>query len=175
MGLDELVLTIYGDPVLRRASEKVTEFGSELQPLVDRMFEVMYEEEGVGLAAPQVGVSKQIMVLDVALNEEESHVGVLINPEILETRGSQRAMEGCLSIPGLREEVTRHEWVRVRGVDIDGEPVEFECDQLLARAVQHEVDHLNGVLYIDRLNPIRRKLLAKKLKRIVEEHGLPQS
>jgi peptide deformylase len=145
MSLDELVLTIYGDPVLRRVSENVTEFGSELKPLIDRMFEVMYEEEGVGLAAPQVGVSKQIMVLDVAINEEENHVGVLINPEILETGGTQKATEGCLSIPGLREEVTRHDWLRVRGVDMD------------------------------RLNPIRRKLLTKRLKQIAVERGLAQT
>jgi peptide deformylase len=136
------------------------------------MFDVMYEEEGVGLAAPQVGVSQRILVLDVPLDEEDRrHVGVLINPEILEVRGTQKGQEGCLSIPGLREDVTRHQWLRVRGVDAEGRPVELEAKDLLARAVQHEVDHLNGVLYIDRVTAIRRKLLAKRLKDMAEEHA----
>jgi peptide deformylase len=172
MSLEELVLTIYGDPVLRRRSADVTEFGPGMQPLLDRMYEVMYEEEGVGLAAPQVGVNQRIMVLDVEISEDERHTGELLNPEILETRGTQKGPEGCLSIPGLREEVTRHDWLRVRGVNRDGEPVEFEAEGLLSRAVQHEVDHLDGILFIDRLNPIRRKLLTRKLKQIAEERGL---
>lgn len=172
MNIEELVLSIYGDPVLRRRSEEVTEFGPALQPLLDRMYEVMYEEEGVGLAAVQVGVNQRIMVLDVAVSEDERHYGELINPEIVETRGTQKGSEGCLSIPGLREDVTRDDWLRVRGVNRDGEPVEFEAEGLLSRAVQHEVDHLNGILFIDRLNPIRRKLLTRKLKQIAEERGL---
>jgi peptide deformylase len=168
---EELELTIYGDPVLRERAEPVTEFGA-LAPLIERMFEVMYEEGGVGLAAPQVGVGQRIMVLDVPMGEDdENHVGVLINPEIIETEGSQTGLEGCLSIPGLQEEVTRHDRLRVRGVGANGEPVEFECTQLLSRAIQHEVDHLNGVLFIDRLSPVRRKLLAKKLKKIAEERS----
>jgi peptide deformylase len=171
MRIEELVLTIYGDPALRRRSEEVTEFGPELQPLLDRMYEVMYEEEGVGLAAPQVGVNQRIMIMDVAISEEERHTGELINPEILETRGTQKGSEGCLSIPGLREDVTRDDWLRVRGVNRDGEPVEFEAEGLLSRAVQHEVDHLNGILFIDRLNPIRRKLLVRKLKQIAEDRS----
>jgi len=170
MSLEELNLTVYGHPALRTRSEEVTEFGPALQPLIDRMFEVMYEEEGVGLAAPQVGVNRRICVLDVPLNEEDHHVGVLVNPEILETRGNQRGPEGCLSVPGLREEVTRHDWLRVRGQDQDGNPVEFEATALLSRAVQHEVDHLDGILFVDRLNPVRRKLLARRLKQIAEEH-----
>jgi len=172
MSLKELVLTIYGDPVLRRRSGKVTEFGPALQPLLDRMYEVMYEEEGVGLAAPQVGVSHRVMILDVEISPDERHVGELINPEILETRGTQKGSEGCLSIPGLREEVTRDDWLRIRGVNRDGKPVEFEAEGLLSRAVQHEVDHLDGILFIDRLNPIRRKLLSRRLKQIAEERGL---
>jgi peptide deformylase len=169
MSPEELHLTIYGNPVLRERSETVTEFGSVLRPLIERMFEVMYEEGGVGLAAPQVGVGQRIMVLDVPLDDENNHVGVLINPEIVEFNGTQTGPEGCLSIPGLQEEVTRHEFLRVRGVDADGRPVEFTCNELLSRAIQHEVDHLNGVLFVDRLSPVRRKLLAKKLKKIAEE------
>ena len=170
MSIEELVLTIYGNPALHRRSEEVEDIGHELEPLIDRMFEVMYEEEGVGLAAPQVGVNKRIMVLDVPVEDEPNHRGVLVNPEILETKGEQTNPEGCLSIPGLREEVTRHDWLRVRGVNDKGEPVEFECRGLLSRAVQHEVDHLDGILFIDRLSPIRRRLLRKELKKIREEY-----
>jgi peptide deformylase len=95
----------------------------------------------------------------------------MINPKILETHGTQDGSEGCLSIPGLREDVTRHAWLRVRGLDAQGKEVEFECDDLLARAVQHEVDHLDGVLYVDRLSPLKRKLLTRKLKEIASENA----
>jgi peptide deformylase len=111
------------------------------------------------------------MILDVPLDEETNHAGVLINPEIVEFKGTQTGPEGCLSIPGLQEEVTRHDWLRVRGVDPDGNAVEFACTDLLSRAVQHEVDHLNGVLFVDRLSPVRRKLLTKRLKKIAEERA----
>ena len=171
MSLGELVLTIYGDPVLRRRSTEVTEFGPALQPLLDRMYEVMYEEEGVGLAAVQVGVNQRIMVLDVGISEDERHAGELINPEILETRGTQKGSEGCLSIPGLREEVSRDDWLRVRGVNRDGEPVEFEAEGLLSRAVQHEVDHLNGVLFIDHLPRWRRGMMSWRLSRLRRSAG----
>ena len=171
MRVEELGLTIYGNPVLRRRAQEVgpSELGPDLDRLVKRMFEVMYEEEGVGLAAPQIGVSKRIFVMDVPVEGQENMIGVMINPEILETRDTQIGSEGCLSIPGLREEVTRHGWLRVRGLDAEGKQVEFECDDLLARCVQHEVDHLDGVLYIDRLSPLKRKLLARKLKEIASE------
>jgi peptide deformylase len=171
MNLHDLDLTIYGNPVLRRRAEEVTVFDAELEALSKRMFEIMYEEEGVGLAGPQAGVSRRIAVLDVPFDDGGSYVGVLVNPEILEHRGEQKESEGCLSIPGLREEVVRHHWLRVRALDLKGRPFEFECTDLLSRAVQHEVDHLNGVLYIDRLSPVRRRLLAKKLKKISEEQG----
>jgi len=168
MQVDELGLTIYGNPVLRKRAAEValSELGPDLDRLVKRMFEVMYEEEGVGLAAPQIGISKRIFVMDVPVEGQENRIGVMINPEILETKGTQSGSEGCLSIPGLREDVTRHEWLRVRGLDAKGKTVEFECNDLLARAVQHEVDHLDGVLYVDRLSPIKRKLLSRKLKEI---------
>jgi peptide deformylase len=171
MKVQDLTLTVYGNPVLRRRADEVEEFGPELDALVKRMFEVMYEEEGVGLAAPQIGVSRRVMVLDVPVDEENRHVGVVINPEILETKGSQKGQEGCLSVPGLREDVTRKRWLRVRGVDQKGAPVEFEAEDLLARAVQHEVDHLNGILYVDRVSPLRRKLLGKRLKEMAEKHA----
>jgi peptide deformylase len=173
MRVEELELTIYGNPVLRRQADEValSELGPDLDRLVKRMFEVMYEEEGVGLAAPQIGVSKRIFVIDVPVEGQENRVGVMINPKILETHGTQDGSEGCLSIPGLREDVTRHAWLRVRGLDARGKEVEFECDDLLARAVQHEVDHLDGVLYVDRLSPLKRKLLTRKLKEIASENA----
>ena len=173
MRVEELGLTIYGNPVLRRRADEValSELGPSLDRLVKRMFEVMYEEEGVGLAAPQIGVSKRIFVMDVPVEGQDNRVGVMINPEILETRGTQDGSEGCLSIPGLREDVTRYAWLRVRGLDAKGKAVEFECDDLLARAVQHEVDHLDGILYVDRLSPLKRKLLSRKLKEIASESG----
>jgi peptide deformylase len=171
MNLDELSLTIYGNPVLRQKAETITEFGPDLEELAQRMFEVMYEEEGVGLAAPQVGLSRRIAVLDVPVDEENSYVGVIVNPEIVASEGTQKAQEGCLSIPGLREDVTRHEWVRIQAQDLKGETFTVEGTELLARAFQHEIDHLNGILYIDRVTSIRRTLMGKKLKRIAADQG----
>jgi len=174
MSNDELFLRIYGDPVLRRRSEEISEFGPHLDSLAERMFEVMYEEEGVGLAAPQVGVSRRMMVLDVLADEETPGFrGALINPEVREREGTQKGIEGCLSIPGLREEVVRHDRMVVEGTDTAGKPVRIECRGLLSRAIQHEIDHLDGVLFIDHLSPVRRRLLAKKLKKIAAERHEP--
>lgn len=169
--LKELYLRIYGDPVLREKSKPVTEFGEALAPTIQRMFEVMYEEEGVGLAAPQVGVNVRMMVLDVPMDEGDSFRKVLINPEIQETEGTQKGEEGCLSFPGLRETITRHARIKVRALDERGETLEFEADDLLSRAIQHEIDHLDGVLFIDRMSPVRRTLLGKRLKKIMAEQG----
>jgi peptide deformylase len=171
MNLDHLALTILGNPVLRQKAEAITDFGDDLENLARRMFEVMYEEEGVGLAGPQVGVSKRIAVLDVPVDENQSYVGVIVNPEIVASGGTQKAEEGCLSIPGLREDVLRKQWVRVRAQDLKGETFTVEGTDLLARAFQHEIDHLNGVLYIDRISAIRRRLMEKKLKNIAAESG----
>jgi len=167
---DELFLRIYGDPVLRARSREVDRFGDDLERMAGRMFEVMYEEEGVGLAAPQVGVSRRVMVLDVPEDEGEApYRGVIVNPVMTEHEGTQRASEGCLSIPGLREDVTRHARLVVEGKDARGNPLRLTCRGLLARAVQHEIDHLDGILFIDHLSPVRRRLLAKRLKKIAAE------
>lgn len=168
MNLEELYLRVYGDPVLREKTEEVTAFGDELKAIVERMFEVMYEEEGVGLAAPQVGSHKRMMVLDVP-QEEGDFRGALVNPEILEEEGEQRGEEGCLSFPGIREDILRAERIRVRARDVDGRELDFEATGLLSRAIQHELDHLDGILFIDRMSPIRRRLLAKKLKKIASD------
>lgn len=169
--LNELYLRIYGDPVLREKSAPVDEFGEVWDATVERMFEVMYQEEGVGLAAPQVGVNRRLMVLDVPMDEGEHFRGVLVNPEILETEGTQKGEEGCLSFPGLRETIVRHDRIRVRAKNEKGEDLEFEARGLLSRAVQHEIDHLDGILFIDRLTPVRRTLLGKRLKKIMAERG----
>ncbi len=166
MNLNELALQIYGADVLRRRAEEITEFTPDLADLSERMFEVMYEEEGVGLAGPQVGVGRRIAVLDVPMEEGSGFRGTIINPVILAHDGVQKGTEGCLSIPGLREEVARHQWVQVQALNLKGEPFEFECEDLLARAVQHEIDHLDGILFVDRLSPVRRRLLTKRLKKI---------
>ena len=135
------------------------------------MFEVMYEEGGVGLAAPQVGVNVRMLVLDVPMDEEEPFHRVLINPEVIRTEGTQKGEEGCLSFPGLRESIVRDADITVRAQDENGDVFEFEADDLLSRAVQHEIDHLNGILFIDRLSPVRRALLGKRLKKIMAERG----
>jgi len=171
MSLEELHLRFYGDPVLRSRAEEITEFTPDLKELAERMFQVMYEEEGVGLAGPQIGVGRRIAVFDVPLEDGGNFTGTLINPRILEFKGNQKGTEGCLSVPGFREDVTRHDWLRVEAVDLDGEPVSFECTELLSRAVQHEIDHLNGVLFVDRVSPVRRSLLAKKLKKLAAEQA----
>ncbi len=137
-----------GDEILRKKSKPVKEMTPRLSTLVDDMLETMYDQEGVGLAAPQVGVLRRIVVIDVSESREEPMV--FINPEILETEGEQTGMEGCLSVPGKHAQVTRAAHVKVRALNRDMEPFELEADELLARCIQHEFDHLEGVLYVDR-------------------------
>jgi peptide deformylase len=132
------------------------------------MFETMYAEEGVGLAAPQVGITDRVIVVDPHLEEQEPFA--LINPEILQaSKETDKAEEGCLSIPGLRDLVERSTSITVRGLTPEGEPRELAAEGLLARIVQHEVDHLNGVLFIDRVSPLKRKLLLAKWQKIKPE------
>ena len=138
-----------GDPVLRKECRPLKEMNGRTRQLIEDMFETMYEAEGVGLAAPQVGILKQVVVLDVGL--EEPAPMVLINPEILETNGECTDYEGCLSVPGYQGRVSRAESVRVRALDENMKEFELEADGLLARCIQHETDHLHGVLYIDKV------------------------
>ncbi len=139
-----------GDPILRKQCKTVKEMTDRTRILIEDMFETMYEAEGVGLAAPQVGILKKIFVVDVGLEEPDPHV--FINPEILETDGEQTGSEGCLSVPGYQGEVTRAEHVKVRAFDENMEEFELEADGLFARCIQHENDHLYGTLYIDKVN-----------------------
>jgi peptide deformylase len=157
----KLDVRILGDPVLRKKADEVPEITPELRRLIDDMFETMYAEEGVGLAAPQVGISQRVIVVDP--HEEGTRGFALINPVVREV-GKQldRGEEGCLSIPGLKDIVERPLNVVVEGLTPEGENKRIEAEGLLARILQHEIDHIDGILFIDRLSPLKRKLLLKK-------------
>ena len=155
----------YGAPPLATASERIEDFDQNWQALVDDMVATMYAAPGVGLAAPQIGVGVQLMVIDITVGEEEGKLIVMANPEIVDSRGSQSEEEGCLSVPGFSGVTRRPAWVRVRGQRLDGSFYEMEGDGLLARAFAHEVDHLNGRLFLDRLGVLKRDLIVRKLHR----------
>ena len=157
-------IKILGDPVLREPAEKVEKLDDEVRALVEDMLETMYHAEGIGLAAPQIGISRRIIVVDLR-NADEDDVGSLslINPRVMEWgKKKEKAPEGCLSIPGMEEVVERPDTVTVEGMDPEGNPVSLQISGLLSRAVQHEIDHLDGVLFIDRLSPLKRRLALKK-------------
>lgn len=157
----------YGDPVLEQPSKPVTNFCSpELRGLVADMFETMYAAKGVGLAAPQIGVSQQLSVIDISVGEREEDKIVIINPEIIIKEGSQTGEEGCLSIPGFREPVTRANKVRVRAQNEKGETIELDGEELLARAFQHEIDHLHGILFISHLSTLKRDMIRRKIRKL---------
>ncbi|NOT32598.1 MAG: peptide deformylase [Candidatus Eisenbacteria bacterium] len=170
-------IRIYGDPVLRERARPVTEFDDALRELVADLYETMVAYNGVGLAAPQVGIPHRLLVIDLPLDDETRARFALINPELSERSGSEGGEEGCLSIPGVYDEVKRATRMRVKGLDEHGRPLDFEASGYLARAIQHEVDHLDGVLFIDRLSPLRRQFLRGKLeglKRGEMPDGYPQ-
>jgi peptide deformylase len=164
----------YPDPRLRQPGKKVEAMTDELRHLVDDMAETMYAAPGVGLAATQIGEAWQIFVVDCAPEGEPSDFKVFVNPEILSTEGTRVFEEGCLSFPTAREEVERADRVRVRAQDRDGRWFELEADGLLATAIQHEYDHLQGILMIDHLGPLKKRLLHRKmLKRNEGEAVVP--
>jgi len=157
----------YGEPMLEQAAEPVTKFDTpELNELITDMWETMYASKGVGLAAPQIGVSKRISVIDISVGEDESKKVVIINPEISSKEGNQTGEEGCLSIPGFREPLTRANKVTVRAQNEKGEVIELTGEELLARAFQHEIDHLNGVLFIAHLSALKRDIIRRKIKKL---------
>jgi peptide deformylase len=158
----------FGDPVLEKAAEPVTVFDSELKKLVEDMFESMYEAHGVGLAAPQIGISKRLAVIDVSFKEDPDAKLVLANPEIIHAEGKHRQPEGCLSIPEFREPVTRAKKVTVRAQNLDGEWYEQTGEDILARAFLHETDHLNGKLYISHISALKRDLIKRKIRKMVK-------
>lgn len=164
-------IRLLGDAVLRRPAVAIEDWNEELKTLIEDMLETMYVANGIGLAAPQVGVSLRVVVVDVGEADEEG-VGpvVLVNPRVIESsRETAKAPEGCLSIPGLEEVVERPDTVKVEGTDPDGNPVSMEISGLLSRAVQHEVDHLDGILFIDRVTPLKRRMLLKKWQKSQKE------
>jgi peptide deformylase len=157
----------YGDPVLETPAEPWTEFDSEeLHQLVADMFETMYAHKGIGLAAPQIAISRRLTVIDISAGEDPSQRIVLLNPEVIHTEGVQIGEEGCLSIPGFRENVKRAMKVRVRAQDVKGNVFEIDGEELLARAMQHEIDHLNGILFLSHLSALKRDLIKRKIRKL---------
>jgi peptide deformylase len=153
------------DPVLRRPAEEITDINGELQRLINDMAETMYAAPGIGLAAPQVGVLQRLIVLDVAYRDGDKDLRVILNPCITAREGEVTQEEGCLSVPDFAAEVRRHSRVTVKGVDREGKPVEISGEGLLAVVLQHEIDHLDGVLFIDHIGRLKRGLYLRRLKK----------
>jgi peptide deformylase len=156
---------LLGDPVLRRKAKPVAELDSDVRTLINDLFDTMYKEEGVGLAAPQVGISERVIVIDP--HDPEVQPFALVNPRIVQLGEElDRGEEGCLSLPGLKDIVERPATVVVEGLGRDGQPLHIEASGLLARILQHEIDHLDGILFVDRVSPLKRKLLLKKWQKV---------
>ena len=156
----------YPDPVLQRKAEQVAVFDDALATLVGDMFESMYAAKGIGLAAPQIGIPRQVTVIDLSFEKEPKDKLVLVNPEIIFREGRQYEEEGCLSLPEIREKVSRSAKVRVRAQDLHGQFFELDGEELLARAFQHEIDHLNGILFFSRVSTLKRDLLLRKIRKM---------
>jgi len=159
----------YGDPVLEKPAATITKFDAELAALVEDMFATMYAANGVGLAAPQVGKSIRLTVVDVTTGKNPDAKIVLINPEIIHAEGEVREEEGCLSVPGFRGYVIRPQFVTVRAQKANGESFEIRGENLLARAFCHEIDHLNGILFLQHLSMLKRDLIRRKIKKLRKE------
>jgi peptide deformylase len=164
-------IVIWPDPVLKKASAPVARVDEEIRQLLDDMAETMYAADGVGLAAPQVGVSKRVVVIDTSPRQEGQKLLHLVNPEILKTEGETVFTEGCLSVPGEAEEVERAAKVWVRANGRDGRIFEVEAEGLLAIALQHEIDHLDGTLFVDHLSSLKRELIRKRMKKLKAERA----
>ena len=164
-----LPLNYMGDQILRKKAAEITEIDGKLDQLIEDMIETMYSKQGVGLASPQVGVSKRLIVYDNVELPYGTEAGALLNPRIVEEEGKCREEEGCLSIPELVEVVERPERVKVTGLDREGKPVEIEAEGLAARLIHHEIDHLDGILFVDRVSSIKRDILVSKWNKIRKE------
>lgn len=152
------------DERLRKQSKQVETFDDNLQILIEDMFETMYDAKGVGLAAPQIGINIMLSVLDV-VGDKQTQI-VIINPEVVESQEVETFQEGCLSVPGVYDKVKRAKWVKVKALDRHGEPFEIEGEGLLGECLQHEIDHLNGKLFVDLLSPLKRNMARKKLEKV---------
>jgi len=161
-----LKIVKYPEPVLSRPGEPVTEFNSDLRKLVDDMFETMYAGQGIGLAAPQVAVSKRLVVIDLSMGKDPEQKIVLINPEIISHEGRIYEEEGCLSFPEIREKVVRHAVVRVRAQNAKGEWFEMDGEDLLSRCFQHEIDHVDGVLFTERMTSLKRSMCLRRIRKL---------
>lgn len=164
-----LPILTYPNPILKTAALPVLEVTDEIRKLVEDMAETMYDAPGVGLAANQVGVLKRIFVIDIADEDEPSNLITFINPEIIEMDGEQVFSEGCLSFPGASEDIKRAATVKVRALGLDGQSFELEADGLLAVAIQHENDHLNGVLMIDKVGSLKKRKISRQVQKAVAE------
>jgi peptide deformylase len=162
-----LAMRIYPDPVLRVKCPEVTVFDAALRKLAADMVETMHAAPGIGLAAPQVGVEKRLAVLDLSVGEDPKQVHVLVNPEVVHREGLETDVEGCLSLPGLTDKVDRPTSVRVKALDLNGQPFELSAEDWLARALCHEIDHLDGILFVDHLRGLRRERSKRQLKKLV--------
>ncbi len=159
----------YGDPVLEKPAATITKFDAELEKLAEDMFASMYAAQGVGLAAPQIGKSIRMTVIDVSFGKNPEAKIVLVNPEIIHAEGEAREEEGCLSIPGFRGYVVRPQFVTVRAQNVKGETFEIRGENILARAFCHEIDHLNGILFLTHLSMLKRDLIRRKIKKLRKE------
>ncbi len=164
-----LKIVKYPEPVLQQPGEPVTEFDGELRKFVADMFETMYASQGIGLAAQQVGVAKRITVIDLSMGKEPEQKLVLVNPEIISREGKQYEEEGCLSFPEIREKISRAAKVRIRAQNEHGKWFEMDGEELLSRAFQHEIDHLDGVLFIFRMSALKRDLSLRKIRKMQRE------
>ncbi|NOZ12612.1 MAG: peptide deformylase [Acidobacteria bacterium] len=162
-------IRVYGDPVLEKKTEQIAEVDESIRKLVSDMYETMKAAPGIGLAAPQVGISKRLCLVDLSAGADPDQLKVLINPEITAEEGYQKAEEGCLSFPGVFGHVERPMNVKVRYTDLEGKKREIEGDELLARALCHEIDHLDGVVFINRLSPLKRRLVMKTIRKLKRE------
>ncbi len=158
----------WGAPELEKNCSPVGKFDDELKSTVQDMLETMYDAPGVGLAAPQIGLDERLIVIDLSGGKEKGHQVVLANPEIVHEEGFQREEEGCLSIPDFTAVVERPFRVRVVGQDINGREIEIFGEGLLARALAHEIDHINGILYLDRISSFRREMIKRKIKKLIK-------
>jgi peptide deformylase len=164
-------IVIWPDPVLKRAAKPVEKVDDTVRRLLDDLAETMYAAEGVGLAAPQIAELLRCIVIDTSPRQEGQRLIHLVNPEIVKTEGITTYTEGCLSIPGEAEEVERAAKVWVRALDRSGKPFELECDGLLAIAAQHEIDHLQGIVFVDHLSSLKREVIRRRMKKLKAEHA----
>ena len=158
----------YGAEELERKSAPVETFDDDLEQLAADLLETMYAAPGIGLAAPQVGINIRLIVVDITAGEEAGHQLVLVNPEVVDSSGSHKDEEGCLSIPGFTAMVKRPQQIRVKAQNLEGEALDLEAEDLLARALCHEIDHLDGILYLDRIYALKRDMIRRKIRRMMK-------